>query len=212
MNSPHKGQWRGALIFTLICVRINGWVNNCKAGDLRRNRAHYHVIVMRIQFSNPYGVCGYIMYNDSPDTRDGVRTWKKNPETLFRNSMKYLMIGVYMSRDILLRVFNKQWCFYKAHCSVITAIGVKWTPLWTPLEKHYIHDDVMKWQHFPPYWPFLRGIHRSLVDSPQKGQWRGALVFSLICPWTNGSASNRDAGDLRRHRAHYDVNVMIKSE
>ena len=45
------------------------------------------------------------------------------------------------------------------------------------------------------------------VDSPHKGQWRGALVFSLICAWTNGW-DNRNAGDLRRHRAHYDVTVM----
>ena len=46
MNSPHKGQWRGALIFSFICVWINGWVNNHEAGDLRRNRSHYDVIVM----------------------------------------------------------------------------------------------------------------------------------------------------------------------
>ena len=46
VNSPHKGQWRGALIFTLICARINGWVNNREAGDLRRYRGHYDVTVM----------------------------------------------------------------------------------------------------------------------------------------------------------------------
>ena len=46
VNSPHKGQWRGALIFSLICVWINGWVNNREAGDLRRYRAHYDVSVM----------------------------------------------------------------------------------------------------------------------------------------------------------------------
>ena len=40
-----------------------------------------------------------------------------------------------------------------------------------------IHDDVIKWKHFPRYWPFARGIHRSPVNSPHKGQWRGALVF-----------------------------------
>ena len=45
--SPHKGQWRGALMFTLICVWINGWVNNREAGDLRRYRGHYDVIVMQ---------------------------------------------------------------------------------------------------------------------------------------------------------------------
>ena len=46
VNSPHKGQWRGALMFSFICVCINGWVNNRKAGDLRRYRAHYDVTVM----------------------------------------------------------------------------------------------------------------------------------------------------------------------
>ena len=46
MNSPHKGQWRGALMFSLIWVWINGWVNNREAGDLRRKRAHYDVILM----------------------------------------------------------------------------------------------------------------------------------------------------------------------
>ena len=46
VNSPHKGQWRGALMFTFICARINGWVNNRGAGDLRRYRTHYDVIVM----------------------------------------------------------------------------------------------------------------------------------------------------------------------
>ena len=44
-ESPHKGQWRGALIF-FISAWINGWVNNRQAGDLRRHRANYDVIVM----------------------------------------------------------------------------------------------------------------------------------------------------------------------
>ena len=47
VNSPHKGQWRGALMFSLICVWVNGWVNNREAGDLIRHRAHYGVIVMK---------------------------------------------------------------------------------------------------------------------------------------------------------------------
>ena len=48
MNSSHKGQWRGALVFSLICVWINGWVNNRDAGDLRRYSTHYDVIVMEM--------------------------------------------------------------------------------------------------------------------------------------------------------------------
>ena len=55
---------------------------------------------------------------------------------------------------------------------------------------------------------FVRGSHRSPVNSRHKGQWRGALMFSFICAWINGWANNRKAGDLRRHRAHYDVTVM----
>ena len=70
------------------------------------------------------------------------------------------------------------------------------------------HDDVIKWKHFPRYWPFVRGIHRSPVNSPHKGQWRGALMFSLICVWINGWVNNREAGDLRCYRAHYDVSVI----
>ena len=38
------------------------------------------------------------------------------------------------------------------------------------------------------YWPFVRGIHRSPVDSHHKGQWRGALMYYLVCTWTNGWA------------------------
>ena len=72
-----------------------------------------------------------------------------------------------------------------------------------------IHDNVIKWKHFLRYWPFVRGIHRSPVNSPHKGQWRGALVFSLICAWINAWVNNREAGDWRRHCTHYDVIVMI---
>ena len=71
------------------------------------------------------------------------------------------------------------------------------------------HDDVIKWKQFPRYWLFVRGIHRSPVNSSHKGQWRGALMFSLICVWINGWVNNRGAGDLRRYRAHYDVTVML---
>ena len=55
-----------------------------------------------------------------------------------------------------------------------------------------LYDDVIKWKHFPRYWPFVTG----------------ALMFSLISAWTNGWANTRDAGDYRRHRSNYDVTVI----
>ena len=73
-------------------------------------------------------------------------------------------------------------------------------------------DDVIKWKHFPHKGPFVRGIHRSSVNSPHKGQWRGALMFSLIWDWTNGWINKRDARDQERHRAHNGVTVMNPSK
>ena len=89
-----------------------------------------------------------------------------------------------------------------------------WCSLWQHVSRSWhvdeiygepiFHDDVMKWKHFPRYWPFVRGIHRSPVNSPH-----GALMFSLTCVWINGWVNNREAGDLRPIRAHYDVIVMF---
>ena len=72
----------------------------------------------------------------------------------------------------------------------------------------FLLDDVIKWKPFPRSWPFVRGIHRSPVNSPRKGQWCGTLMLSVICAWINGCVNNREAGDSRRNRAHYDVTVM----
>ena len=74
-----------------------------------------------------------------------------------------------------------------------------------------IHYGVIKWKHFPRYWPFVRGIQWSPVNFPHKGQWCGPLMFSFIYSWINRRVNNREAGDLRRHRAHYDVIVMFQT-
>ena len=74
------------------------------------------------------------------------------------------------------------------------------------------HDDVIKWKHFPRYWPFVRGIHRWPVNSPHKGQWCGAVMCSFICAWINGWVNDREPGDFRRHRAHYGVTLVIYTE
>ena len=68
------------------------------------------------------------------------------------------------------------------------------------------HDDIIKWKKFLHYWPFVQGIHRSLVNSPHKGQWRGALMFSLICTWIYGWVNIREPG------THYDITVKADVE
>ena len=72
------------------------------------------------------------------------------------------------------------------------------------------------WRHqmekkFPRYWPFVRGIHRWSVDFPHKGQWRGALVLSLICAWINAWVNNRGASDLRWAIAPIMTSLVLMS-
>ena len=106
--------------------------------------------------------------------------------------------------------FIKIICWVAAYTSLPVCGISEWCsgPRWELLA----HDDVIKWKHFPRDWPFVRGIHRSPVNSPHKGQWRGALMFSLICVWKNGWVNNREAGDWRRYHGHYDVTVILERQ
>ena len=116
-----------------------------------------------------------------------------------RCTCMYSMLGVSKHLQTVLLHFASQLFFHE----------------WFTVESHapgdifWIRDDdVIKRKHFPRYWPFVRGIHRSPVNSPHKSQWSGVLMFTLICARIDGWVNNREAGDLRRHRAHYDVIVM----
>ena len=75
-----------------------------------------------------------------------------------------------------------------------------------------LHLSITWWRHqmetFSALLVLCAGIHRSPVNSPHKGQWRGAFMFSLICTWINGWVNSREAGDLRCYCAHYDVTII----
>ena len=72
----------------------------------------------------------------------------------------------------------------------------------------YTHD-VIKWKYFPRYWPFVQGILPVTDEFPAQRPVTRASMFSLIWPWINGYVNNREAGDFRRHRARYDIAVLI---
>ena len=75
---------------------------------------------------------------------------------------------------------------------------------------YFNHPDSSWWRHQMETFSALLALCAgySPVNSSHKDQWRGALMFSFFCAWINDWVKNREAGDLRRHRAHYDVTVM----
>ena len=76
-----------------------------------------------------------------------------------------------------------------------------------------VADHIPWWRHqmetFSALLALCAGNSPVPVNSPHKGQWRGALMFSLMWAWINDWVNNREAGDLRRYRGHYDVSVML---
>ena len=221
VNSPHKGQWRGALIFSLICVWINGWVNNREADDLRRYRVHCDVIVMfgylvRLileilwyvlnkvanHFYYVIKVC-VLIYSYAQIVFASVL---RIPRLLCFIQIFTLGLKSEVLSQCFIRILILVCCPYKVYpmlhvhmykiimCFVLLRLS---------------HDDIIKWKHFPRYWPFVRWIHRSPVNSPHQGQWRGILMFSLICVWINGWVNTHETGGSIRYRAHYDVIIML---
>ena len=92
-GTPHKGQWRGALMFSLVCVWINNWVNDREAGDLRCYRGHYDITVMIFFLSNLHTSC--IMFHNKLQSNEIWLTFKHSKQ--FHQAGKicfYLIIWV----------------------------------------------------------------------------------------------------------------------
>ena len=178
---PAQSQWREALMFSLICAWMNGWVNNRDAGYLRRHRAHYDVTVMLQGTSLVLG-----------------RWWLFFITAPIKQPWRIRKMNHINSLITLIHITDK-----KNEAQQTNHSHISWG---------IIHDDVIKWKHFLRDWPFVRGIHRPPVNSTHKGLWHGALMFSLICVWINDWVNNRETGDLRCYRAHYDLIVMFLQE
>ena len=169
------------------------------------------------------------MNNDFFVTREAIRQWfslvtSSLVKIIAESPHEWQKIVIHGNSCIILYILDRvingtrlcQWLELSLFGALVQVIPQCVNSLQPPsnFSRHLkIFKDVLTWwrhqtEHFLRYWPFVRGIHRWPANSPHKGQWRGALVFSLICVWTNGWVNNRDASDLRRHRLHYDVIVM----
>ena len=99
------------------------------------------------------------------------------------------------------RYIRAQHCYYRCLCTLNMIITA------------HVSLPISWWRHqmetFSALLTLCAGNSPVPVNSPYKGQWRGALMFSLISVWTNGWVNNCEAGDLRLHCGHYDVTVMM---
>ena len=132
------------------------------------------------------------------------RVFKRTLELLFylaavKKSNTFKIIGAFIIASGMLsstaKVTQSLFCMINCQRYTIVVIYDNFPNTLAPLlHIHISHDGVIKWRHFPRYWPFVRGIHRFPVYSPHR---------------INGWINNRQGGDFRRHRAHCDVIVMI---
>ena len=101
------------------------------------------------------------------------------------NLLHWLMSTVYWCVASILKASRKFILKTKQNKNIHLCMGfVCNTCIIFKYRRGLIIDDVIKWKHLPRYWPFVRGIHQSPVNSPHKGQWRGALMgFFFICAW-----------------------------
>ena len=126
-----------------------------------------------------------------------VLSWLCQPPSVACKQRRRLLTGYQKIPDIA-RSRNRSHQFY----TILQTAWQRWSRILTKWWTHKNdlsgpYDDVIKWKHSLRYWLFVRGIDQSPLDSPQKGQWRGALMFSSISASTNSWANNGDAGDLR---------------
>ena len=100
---------------------------------------------------------------------------------------------------------------------------ILWVPWWQMTGWYQECNPIPSWQldtlALPTWWrhqmetcsallALCAGNSRVTGELPLQSQWCKDLMFYLIWAWTNGWVNNRDAGDLRRNRTHYDVTVM----
>ena len=142
---------------------VFNWYTRCVNGTILFINSHNHIVIL-------YG----LLCDKSIGVEIMVWHWIDNEAISVLNSL-------FPIRGTRLKITNQ----LINHIAAV--VGIPFCTKRTWLSNSYSvvedrdadHDDVIKWKHFPRYWPIVWGIHRSPVNSPHKCQWRGASMFSL---------------------------------
>ena len=119
-----------------------------------------------------------------------------------------------MEQPPVLELNRKEWPIVHRIGNIvwITELGQQWFLIINAKGVHVFIYNI-RWKHWQHMMTSSNGnivrVIGSMCGEFTGRRWRGALVFSLICSWRNGWVNNREAGDLRRHRAYYGVIVMM---
>ena len=154
VTSPHKGQWCRALMFSLICVRINGWVNNREAGDFRRYHAHYDVTVMNKEVIMGLNQVMYITWRGTVKTYTFLLIylwwiWDKGLGRFLITIKNIFFLKVILSQ-------KKQCSWYYCIMQYISH-HLKITWIWT--YHHQLHDLNILWnQKLGCHWSVINVI------------------------------------------------------
>ena len=172
-------------LYVFFDLRSNGWENNRNAGELGCQGTHYDVTEMIIGTASWLSICKNIdqcifarFMNTSlwsvfliPEISFGKNIWKHHHPIHHEFWFHYLefsppslLLGC-INRDHLTSWWKVIFCGHRGDSAVI-GCGKNGLFDYSLIQ---FHDDVIKWKHFPRYWPFVRVIHRSPVNSPHKG-------------------------------------------
>ena len=162
-----------------------------------------------LTMTNYIGIVFAVVYDDTDDD--------ENDYNIGTNDFHTVMI-IILIIIIPIMIITITMTMIMIMIMIIVIIICKWTPVmfnhlsaWIPWGQRL--DNLKSniwWRHQMETFSALLAICAG--NSPvtgNKGQWRGALMFSLICVWINGWVNNREAGDFRRHCDHHDVIVMV---
>ena len=185
-NSPCL--WRGALKFSLICTRINGWVNDREAGDLRRHPAHYDVTVISKLLANVACLVGFykislscpgILYNTwtnacsrSCDSLCFFYAVNKNVCSRSLNSLRFWCTKYFEIKCQACRNIKRSLQNYSIQFQLIWLWSHRMLNRWSLLfniPKICFFSDHIPWKIFPNYKHFLRRINHWYIPVA-KGQ------------------------------------------
>ena len=168
VNSLHKSQWRGALMFSLIGAWINGWVNNGGADDLIRHRTHYDVTIM----ARPLMIWSCLGLSVAPRSckqREHRQQCQRSPGIIQFQQQKcciFNVLNIFQSCVMIIHDFMggfsgfglSQWAT-TLHCNVVS----HWLSPY-PLYVHEVHISCVCGRRVPRVWHPILGGRAAVCD------------------------------------------------